>query len=340
MKSITLFGRLTTGVVLSGLLMLGISSCTDENVAAPAAPTTKPVEVVTTITTSTAANQTAPVQNAITNANTATLATNGFVMPSLPAGTVVTPTLTSNLTNSVVVPALTFTAPAGSSLALNTSNVGANNIGFQLNSNVGTTGGSVNMSTGNNIIPVTGAANGSSITTNSQVVVPVGINSLTYGAISGGNFVAGNNTNSIAPIELIEEASALSVTRAVSRSRIFLTGVIIRFNNMTVAGAGLAEVTNLPASQAWVIAREENTGVGTTLGSKLTLLFNNTTNKAPADGKVKLTMYFFNAYTQLTATKVKTVNVVGNKAVITDDAGTYPQFTHFAFDLDLRNVKN
>ncbi|MEI6520275.1 MAG: hypothetical protein WCO98_09605 [bacterium] len=346
MKSVTLLGRLTTGVVISGLLMLGISSCTDKNVVVTGNPTTKQVEVVTTIETGTTATQTPAVQTNIssgTTASTAALATQGIVMPSLPTGTVANATLTNNLTNSVVVPAITFTAPAGSSLHINTSNVPVTSVGFQLSSVVGTSGGgTVPMSTNNNIIPVSSAANGSSITTSSSAVIPAGVNTLTLGAVQDGTFVAGGNSTAIAPLELTEENSTLNATRQLTnRVKIFLTGVVIKFNNNTSTVGGVpVEKSTLPNKQAWVIAREQNTGIGTTLGSKLTLDWNGTNKLPPADGMVTMTMNFYNSLTNTSVVKVKTVPVLANRCVITDDEGTYPQFTHFSFILDLRDVKN
>ena len=339
MKSVTLLGRLTTGVVISGLLMLGISSCTDSNVAVTGNAATKPVDVSTIITTESVTSQTLPVQNAINSNSTGTLANEGIVMPSLPAGTPVN-TLTDPLSDSTVVPSISFEAPSGSSLSLNTTNVGAGQSGLQLISNVGTSGGNVNMSTGNTIVPLVASGNGSSINTSSSLVIPVGTNSLVFGAISGGNFVAGSNTNSLAPIELNDEDSALSATRLKNRPKILLTGYEIRFNTRTRVVSGIKRpISTLPNKQSWKIARELNTGVATTLGSKLTINFDDLDRPAPIDGKVTMRLDTYNSNDGTSAVLLKTVPVLNNIAVITDDGAVWPSFTSFSFKLDLRDNK-
>jgi hypothetical protein len=240
----------------------------------------------------------------------------------------------ASLNNSIVVPAVTMSVPTGSTVGISTNQLPAN-IGFQLSSVVpgAVVGQQATMLSG--IIPVAVSAGGSSITTSSQVVVPQGTNTLTYGTMNANTFTSGmNNVNNNALAPIVVNTGAAAITRVdVARKPIYLCGMAIKFNNN---GAG---ITTIPSSQIFTLAQEFSTDFGTTNGSKLVLTWDGITGVKPLDGKVKMNMIFYNQVTGALENKTKYVNVVGNTATITDDMGTYPQFTHFAFNLDVSNSK-
>ena len=190
--------------------------------------------------------------------------------------------------------------------------------------------------------PVSSTTNsgGSNITTETPLIIPVSESSTISLGVSnsGGTFTESVNEDSPAQIELSDDSGITEMKRALTtRKKIYLCGFSVRVSNM------YGNRTTMPTSQTNTIARETSTGVGTTRGSKLTLVWDNAKRSyAPLDGKVRMKIYFYNSLTRSFVKKERIYNcskisLTKSQCVLTDDQGAYPQFTHMWFELDCRN---